>query len=320
MSESLFPPVIKKINSAKHITLLSHVRPDGDAFGSVLALGLSLKKGGKKISILNEDGLTSLFKFLPGSNYIQQTPEHPLETDLVISLDTSTHDRLGKKFTSWNRSVDINIDHHISNTNYAEINIIYSNQPATACIVQLLIEEAGYPLDEEIAANLFVGITTDTGSFKHRGTTAQTFEMTARLVKAGADPTDLAKECYQSFSPSRFKLSQLAMQYLKFESNDSLAIFELTPDMFIQTGASSEDTEGIVESALAVKTVEVSVFFEFRQQDSLKVSLRSKGKINVSEIAREFGGGGHPGAAGIDFPSASGENQQKVLDRLRQHL
>ncbi|MEM9445080.1 MAG: bifunctional oligoribonuclease/PAP phosphatase NrnA [Verrucomicrobiota bacterium] len=320
MKNSDLKTAIDKIHSANSVILLSHVRPDGDAYGSELALGLSLKEFGKKIYFFNQDGLSTLFTFLPGADELTPTPKKMPAADLIISLDTSTENRLGEHFTGWSRPVDINIDHHVSNTLYAKINVIDSNQPATASIIQKLIEESDLPMTPQIASNLFVGLTTDTGSFRYRGTTQETFLMAGKLVEAGADPAYLAKECYQSFSPSRFKLNQMAMQNLQFEKEDTFAWFELHPDMFEKVGALPEDTEGIVESTQAVKTVEISALFEYRGKDALKISLRSKGKFNVSEIAKNFGGGGHPGAAGINFSEDAAQYQQKVLDHIRELL
>lgn len=304
---------------ARNPVLFSHVRPDGDAYGSMLALGLALRAAGKNVRFFNQDGMTSLYDFLPGSGLIEPVPAAaPAECDLVVSLDTSTFERLGKSLVGWKRAVDLNLDHHVSNTNYAKVNVVRPDLPATAMLVQELLEEAGWPLTPEIASNLFVGLSTDTGSFRYRGTTAATLRAAARLVEAGADVPFLSEKCYQSLSLPRFELKRKAMENLVFEMDHRLSCISLRPGDFSACGAKGEDTEGLVESALTAAPVEISAFFEYRADGALKISLRSKGKYNVSDIAGEFGGGGHPGAAGINFAAEAETNAARVLERLRQ--
>jgi bifunctional oligoribonuclease and PAP phosphatase NrnA len=304
---------------ASRITLLSHARPDGDAYGSSLGLGLVLKQLGKDVQIYNEDGLLEMYQFLPASELIQPTPAAS-PTGLIVSLDTSTQERLGKKFLSWKRSVDINLDHHGSNTLYAEENIILPELPATAAAVIQLIQANHWPLPAAAASNLFVGLSTDTGSFRYRGTTAETFRQAAYLVESGADSAELSKNCYQSMSPARFALLRLAFQSIETELEGKLSHYTLTPEMFQISGAKPEDTEGIVETSLNVSSTQIGALFEIKADQALKVSLRSKGSINVSTIAQKFGGGGHPGAAGINFPDKATQNKQAVLEQLRKAL
>jgi phosphoesterase RecJ-like protein len=318
MNSTTFEGAIGLLARAQSPVLFSHVRPDGDAYGSVLALGLALRALGKKVRCFNQDGLTSLYTFLPGSEGVEPTPAASVDCDLVVSLDTSTPERLGKHLVGWNRPVDLNLDHHVSNTGYAGLNVVRPDLPATALLVQLLLEEAGWEITPEIAANLFVGLSTDTGSFRYRGTTAETLRAAARLVEAGADVAALSEQCYQSLSLPRFELKRKALESLVFELDHRLSLISLRPEDFTACGAKGEDTEGLVESALTAAPVEISAFFEYRPDGALKISLRSKGKYNVSALAGEFGGGGHPGAAGINFAGDAGANAAKVLERLRQ--
>lgn len=317
MPDSSIPATAALLRNASRIAVISHIRPDGDAYGSAIGLGLSLLAMGKTVHIFNQDGLIPMHSFLPGSERLESTPTECPGIDLLVSLDTSTFERLGKHCVDWKREVDINIDHHVSNTLYGKHNLIRSDVPATAAIVAELIQTEGLPVSPDIASNLFVGMSTDTGSFRFRGTTAATFRLAAWLVDSGADAAELAKQCYQSMTPERFKLQQLCMQKLTFEQEDQLAYFTITPDMFRQTGALPEDTEGVVESAQAVRTVRLAALFEIRENNSLKVSLRSKGDFNVNDVACHFGGGGHPQAAGINFSSDAEDNIQRVLEHLR---
>jgi phosphoesterase RecJ-like protein len=311
------------LNGAGSVMLFSHIRPDGDAYGSMLGLGLSLRALGKRVRLFNRDGLNSLYRFLPGADLIETTPAQLPAADLIVALDTSTEDRLGLADSlrpAASVTVDWNIDHHVSNTGYGKHQFIDPSQPATAGIITDLIAEARWPLTADIAAALYVGLMTDTGSFRYRGTGPRTFDQAALLAAKGADPAELAKHCYQSVSLPRFKLQQRALGRLQFEFGGAFTHTTLTPADFAELGARPEDTEGIVEAGLTVNGVELSAFFEFKPDDGLKVSLRSKGGINVSAFAQRFGGGGHPGAAGIGFKRDAAANSGLILDALRKEF
>ncbi len=313
-----YAEAISALNHSESVLLLSHLRPDGDAYGSCLGLGLSLSATGKKVLIFNQDGLNTLYTFLPFSERILRTPQENPPAGLLLALDTSTKERLGATCLSWNREVDWNIDHHESNTRYGLNQLVIPEEPAASAILTDLILEAGWPMPPEAASALYVGIMTDTGCFRHRGTSAHTFEQAALLISHGADPAYLAQQCYQTTSLARFRLQQMATSSLQLEQNGLLAFITLVPEQFAQCNALPEDTEGLVEMPLAVRDVQVSALFEHRQDGSLKVSLRSKGKINVNALAGEFGGGGHPAAAGINFKKDGLKNREFVLARLRQ--
>ncbi|MDX6765790.1 MAG: DHH family phosphoesterase [Candidatus Methylacidiphilales bacterium] len=309
------PPLLE----APEIWIFSHQRPDGDALGSALGLGWTLSGLGKSVRIFNQDPVPDLYTFLPGRERVESPAGcSPGPTTLLVALDTSTRERLGKGFLAWNRQADLNLDHHESNTLFGRLNVIDPTEPSTASLVLRLIEEAGWPLPPEAATNLFVGLSTDTGSFCYRGTTAATFHAAARLVERGADPAELARECYQSTSPERFALRRLALQRIRLEHQGRLAVLDLEPSMFAESGAKASDTEGLVEEALTVRGVQLAVLFEERPGDALKVSLRSKGQHNVSTLAQAFGGGGHPGAAGINFEDHAKAHRQSVLERIAQ--
>jgi phosphoesterase RecJ-like protein len=235
-------------------------------------------------------------------------------------VDTSVENRLGPAFMDWKRKVDLNIDHHVSNTNYGILNFIDPSLPASAALILKIIKEANLPLSPSAASNLFVGLSTDTGSFRYRGTTAETFQAAADLVRAGADSAELSRLCYQSVTPQKFDLIRFSLQSIRFEKERRLGIMELTPEMFRNSGASNQDTEGLIDFLQDIQTVELAVLFEERDSENLKVSLRSKGTVNVSLLASEFGGGGHPSAAGINLKGPVRELQNKILDRLREAL
>jgi phosphoesterase RecJ-like protein len=300
-----------------HFTLLSHVRPDGDAYGTSLGFALSLAAAGKTVAVYNEDGLSPLFHFLPQSNLIQKTPaQRPPVKSAYLAVDTASQDRLGATFASWGVQPDLNLDHHISNTGYGKINWIDPQSPASGEVLYGVIQSLQLPLTPEVAQCLYVGIMTDTGSFRYRQTTAKTLEVAAALIRAGADPTDLAQACYQSYPASRLLLQREVLNTVRFDHQNQIAYFRLTPEMFELSGAKTEETEGIIESLQCVKTVEVAFVVESLDAQTTRVSLRSRGKVDVQKIASEFGGGGHTLAAGIRSKLPIAELEQKLLEKI----
>jgi bifunctional oligoribonuclease and PAP phosphatase NrnA len=319
--ESPYKTIGDFIRQHDKFTVLAHVRPDGDAYGSTLALALCLRAMGKDVLACNADGMIDRYRFLPGADTLVATPAtDPDAGRKVIALDTADPIRLGKVFHSWQRTPDVNIDHHISNTKFAPLNCIIPTVPATAELLFELIQSEKFPLDAAIASNLFVGLSTDTGSFKHRQTTARSFEIAAALVRAGADPTDLAQQCYSSFELGRFLLLREALDDTKFLDNGAISYFHLTSEVYARTGTSSEDTEGLIESIQMVRTVEVAFMVEKTDGEFTRVSLRSRGKVDVQQIASRYGGGGHRLAAGIRSVLPQQELEEKLIADIRRAL
>jgi phosphoesterase RecJ-like protein len=294
--------------------LLSHVRPDGDAYGSTLALGLSLQAQGKTVRFFNEDGMTQRYSFLPGARLLAKTdPTPPPADEKIIALDTANQDRLGASFTGWQRPADVNIDHHLSNANYAGLNCVDATTPATAQLLYEIICAEQLPLNRDIAVNLYAGLSTDTGSFRYRQTTARTLEIAAALINAGVEPSEVARDCYQSYSKSRLLLLREALNDAVFTSEDRIVYFHLRPEMFSRTGASPEDTEGLIETMQTAASVEVAFVLETIAGGITRVSLRSRGRVDVNAIAAYFGGGGHRLAAGIRSSLPPAEFEKKLL-------
>ena len=301
--------------------VVSHVRPDGDAYGSTLGLALSLRAMGKDVLVVNADGLSPLFEFLPGSESLTATlPGAPEPDRLILAVDCADAKRLGAAFDQWQRQPDVNIDHHVSNPGYAKLNLIDADSPATAQVLYEIISALKWPLTPEVAANLYVGIMTDTGNFRYRQTTAQTFETAARLVSAGADPTDLAEACYQSFRAERLLLIGEVFKAIHFASRNRVAWFCLTPEMYALSGALPDETEGLIEYLQSVKSVEVAFLLEWLPDGLTRASMRSRGKVDVQRICQEFGGGGHRLAAGLRTKLAPAALETRLLDLIAKQL
>jgi phosphoesterase RecJ-like protein len=300
--------------------VISHVRPDGDAYGSTLGLALSLRAKGKDVRVVNEDGLSPLFEFLPGSEGLREKPLAPEPDRLLIAVDCADRKRLGPTCDAWNRVPDVNIDHHVSNPGYGALNLVDAESPATAQVLCEIIASLKWPLTPEVAANLYVGIMTDTGSFRYRQTTAHTFEVAAKLVAAGADPTDLAEACFHSFRAERLLLVSEVLNGIHFAGRNRIAWFRLTPEMYARSGAIPDESEGLIEYLQAVKTVECAFLLESLPDGLTRASMRSRGTVDVQKICQEFGGGGHRLAAGLRTKLDPAALEQKLIDLIAKQL
>ena len=321
MDKALTQKIIDRLAASKNPALLAHLRPDGDAFGSLLALGHALRDRGQRPSLLVEGGMIPMYQFLPGSELVLDLPAQlPPETDCLVALDTSTRDRLGQKTHSWPQPIDIVIDHHISNPAYGKLNLIVSEIPSTTGVLFELFQQASWKVSPANATCLYTGLTTDTGSFRYRGTNAHTLHAAAQLVELGADPAEIAKQCYLSITHERFALRKMVSNTISIKDKKKSAFLTILPDFYAKTGAKSEDTEGIIEEVASIQGVEVGSLFEFMPDGGLRVSLRSKGKVDVNSIASSFGGGGHKAAAGIRFAKDAEKNRDLVLAAISQSV
>jgi phosphoesterase RecJ-like protein len=296
--------------------ILTHYRPDGDAVGSQLALALLLQGLGKNVAAWNDDEVPAKFRFLPGSGLIQRPPAEPREFDVVIAIDASTWQRVGtaaQKIKA--RKHLINIDHHVSNEKFADINWIVPDAPASGQIAYELIKRGGFLLTREIATCLFAAISTDTGSFTYANTTAESLHVCAELVQTGINVGEVCRHIYESYPYARLQLLQMALADLRLAHNNRVAYYWVTNEMYEGSGAKREDTEGLIDYARAIEGVYVAILFEeLPEPDKVRISLRSKHpKVDVNSIARRFGGGGHHEAAGARISGETHEIEAKVV-------
>ena len=296
--------------------ILTHYRPDGDAIGSQLALTLLLRNLGKTVEAWNDDDVPAKFKFLPGAKLITRPPATPKAFDVVIAIDSSNWQRVGtsaEKIAS--RKHFINIDHHVSNDKFAQINWIVTESPASGQIAFDLIKRGHFTLTAEIAQCLFAAISTDTGSFMFGNTTAACLRVAAELVETGINVGELSRHVYESYPYARLRMLQMALADLKLTDHKRTAYFWLTKDMFNNSGAKREDTEGLIDFARAIEGVVVALLFEELDEPSkFRVSFRSKHpQVDVNSIARHFGGGGHREAAGARLTGLPHDVETRVL-------
>src|SRR5437667_2784246 len=319
MTRFNFEEIGQILRDHQRFAVLGHVRPDGDALGSQLALGLSLKQLGKDVRIWNEDGMLEKYSFLPSANLLTKPPAEPEDVDVALALDTAIQNRLGTALPAISSAkVWINIDHHPSNPGYGDIVYIDPNSPATGQILFELIKSEKLPIDSAIAENLYVAISTDTGSFQYPNTTARTFEIAAELVRAGIDVGRVSQLTYENYPRRRAELLRDLLGTMRFEANDRVASFSLSLATAKKLAVLPEDNEGLIDHLRAIRGVILAVFFEELPDGKVRVSMRSKNeKVNVCAICEKFGGGGHVLAAGARVRGTLAEVEKKILEEVR---
>lgn len=312
--------VIAKHNS---FVIMSHVRPDGDAIGSQVALGFSLMAMGKTVFLVNEDGVPESLEFLAGSEKVTTPPGEALDVEVAIALDTATKPRLGDGalHAASKAKVWVNIDHHISNPKYGDVNVIDSTSPATGQILYNLIRALDLPLPAETRDAIYVAVSTDTGSFQYGSTTAETYEMGAALIRSGLDVGKINADTYDNHPFRRLELMRELLNTLEISADGKLANWELRDATRLNLNLQPDDSEGLIDLIRSVKGVRVAVFFEELEGGKIRVSMRSKDKgVNVCEVAMQFGGGGHALAAGIRMAGPLEEAKPQVLAALQAAL
>ena len=318
MTQATFADIGALLRASQSFAVLSHVRPDGDALGSQLGLALSLSKLGKKVMVRNEDGLIEKYSFLPGGAFLETPWGEPQDFDVAIALDTATQVRLGTAAELVRSAkVWVNIDHHPSNPGYGDLVYIDATAPATGQILFELITSQGLPMDSAIAENLFVAISTDTGSFQYPNTTARTFEIGAELLKCGVDVGRVSQLLYESYPRRRAELLRELLGTMRFEGQGKVASFSLSLEGAARLHARPEDNEGLIDHIRAIQGVIVAVFFEELADGKVRVSMRSKSEeVDVGAICQKFGGGGHKLAAGTRVRGTLAEVETKILKEI----
>jgi phosphoesterase RecJ-like protein len=305
--------VLENIQSRKHFLVTSHIRPDGDAVGSSLALALVLRKMGKSAEVVLGDSVPVIYRPLPHSDSIIHSSRVNGKYDAAIILECDSVVRT--RLQGLEEHFLINIDHHATSKPFADVNWIDPSACAVAEMIFRLAQAAGVKITPEIATCLYTAVLTDTGSFSYSSTNAHTFDLARRLVEHGADPARIAHNVYFSSPTSKMRLLGAALSNLRREGG--LAWMSVTRDDMDRCGALEEDCEGLVNYALGIAGVEVAAFFRETGAERVRVSLRSKGAVNVSEIAGKFGGGGHGCASGFSAPGPLAAAEKVVLDELR---
>src|SRR5437660_5933780 len=322
MTNSKFEEIGRILREHQRFAILGHVRPDGDALGSQLALALSLQQLGKEVRVWNEDGMLEKYSFLPRAELLTKPPSTPEVVDVAVALDTAIQNRLGTALPAVRSAkIWINIDHHLSNPCSGDVVYVDPAAPATAEIVFRLIKSQGLPFNHDIAENLYAAISSDTGSFQYPQTSARTFEIAAELIRTGLDVGRLSQQLYENYPRRRLELLRELLRTMRFEQEGRVASFGLTLKTAAELGVLPEDNEGLIDHLRAVHGVIVAVFFEELADGKVRISMRSKSDVvNVCAICQKFGGGGHTLAAGARVRGTLDEVEEKVLEEIGEVL
>ncbi len=320
MREATRDPAValERVRRAKRVLITSHMAPDGDAIGSELGFAELAGALGVEAVVLNRDHHPSTLDFLPGLDAITVTGELPPgfehEYDLVVALECPDLGRPG--FAGLDRLAIVNIDHHLDNARYGEVNYLDEDAPAVGEMVLAMAETAGVTVTPSLATNLYAALVTDTGDFRYSNATPRAFEAAARLVAAGARPARIAEGLWEHNPARVVRLTASVLATLELLAGGRLAVISCDRAMLETAGAQPEDTENLINIPRAIDGVRVAAFFKAFTDGAVRVSLRSRGDLDVQAVARGFGGGGHRNAAGCTIKGALADVRRAVLKSL----
>ncbi len=326
-----FTKAIDLINSAENILITSHTRPDGDACGSIRAMCDTLEHLGKKANPILLSPLAPWYEFLFEGDIPILGNDIPLEQlhagrfddcDLVIIIDTNSYVQL-PEFDKWLKAADkkvLVIDHHVTGDALGDVEVIDTTAAAAGKIIFDLLKYAKWPITTQLAEALFVAIATDTGWFKFSNADSRLFRLAAELIDAGVEPTKIYEKLYHTLSPERMKLMVRMLESLELHFNGRVATQVIMRKDFDETGATDRDTENMIDQCQQIATVRVAALFVELKDGDFRCSLRSKGNVDVRQIAQTHGGGGHTMASGVNLPGPIKNAKKLVLDAVEKQL
>jgi len=312
--------IAEALQSRRNVLLLNHVAPDGDSLGSTLALARALWARGQRALVGSAEGVPEMYRFLPGSDRIVAVVPEDEMFDAVVFMECSAPERAGALASSavgvpmW-----VNIDHHVSNTGYGDLVLLDSGAAAVAEVVLPIIRVLQPSLDVDSATCLLTALLTDTGSFRHASVTPRTFRLAAELVSVGASPTAIYRWVYEDRTAAAVRLQGAALSRLALAEDGRVAWTVVTQAMLRETGATMEESEGIIGELRALGGVDVAVLFK-EEPDGIRVSLRARGRVRAHVIAEAFGGGGHAAAAGFTGRAPLDDLVRRALEIVGREL
>jgi bifunctional oligoribonuclease and PAP phosphatase NrnA len=316
--------ISRAIEEAESFFLTSHLNPDGDAVGSILALKCLLEKIGRDATLFMTDTIPDNFKFLPGAEEIihKMNGINGTAFDLAIVVDSTDWERTGGPFEpniSFNRV--INIDHHESNSNFGDINLVDTGASATSEMIYDLMETMGLPLELDIATCIYTAIITDTGGFTYSNSNARAFEISEKLVRSGVEPDKIAEKVNESYPVSRLLLLEMALNTLELSTDKKIGAITISQEMFSKTNSGPHIIEGFIDYPRFISGVRVALLYrELPGGEAYKVSFRSRNPVDVAKIAGYFGGGGHMNASGCTIEGKLPDVKKKVLEVVEAEL
>ncbi len=314
-----FTEIAAVLRDAKRIGVACHVRPDADAIGSIVGFAQSMKLAGKTVLVFSEDVVPDNILFLPGSGAVQRSDGLDHSLDVFVALDTATKERLGANTNATLKNVPmlVNIDHHGTNPRYGHLNHVDTASPSCAQIVYELLTTQDFPLDDSVRVNLYAGMNTDTGSFQYSGTTARTHRIVAEMMDAGLNTSAICTQLYDHQPARRLHLLRSLLNEMEFSDQGRIASWKLTLETLRKAEAQPGDTENLIDVMRSVDGVYAAVIIEEMPDGKIRISSRSKdARVNVSKVCEEFGGGGHPMAAGARMSGPIADAALRFLTAL----
>lgn len=308
--------ILKVFEDGERFLVCSHAGPDGDAVGSMLVMGILLEQMGKRADLVSADRVPVVHRWLPGADKIQKAVRVHGPYDAVILLECDGLERT--RLQGLEQLFQVNIDHHASGVEFADVNWIDHEAACVGEMVYRLFKAAGIAVTPNAAHCMYTTVLTDTGGFIYGGTRASTFELARELTSAGADPIKIAQQVY--FSTPMSKLLLLGAALRNLHRDGRVAWLSITYEDMKRSCAAEEDCEGIVNYALSIAEVEVAAFLRELEEPRVRVSLRSKGRVNVAAIAERLGGGGHENAAGCTLDGPLSQARQQIVGELKAAL
>lgn len=310
------------LKSKERFLIGCHVHPDGDAIGSMLAIGLALKKNGKQVAMVCSEGVPSVYSFLEGNSLITKELPDFFIPEVIIGVDCAEKDRLALSPEVWKIPdlVVVNLDHHITNIGFGEINIIDSQAAATGELVYRLLSEGDFEMDSAIAMAIYTAIATDTGFFRYDSTSAFTLELASLLVgKYHIKPSKIAEQVHEQKSFNSIRLLGEILSKLQLSNNGKIAWIVLDQVLLNKFPVENEETESFVNYARSIEGVEIGILFKEFKPNEVKLSWRSTTAVDVSKLAAYFGGGGHARAAGCNINGPMESVIKQVLQFVNEY-
>lgn len=310
----LLARICDEIHRGQRFLVTSHARPDGDSIGSQVALALALRTLGKQVRMVNRDPAPVPYAEFEGVRDIEVAPSVEGEFDALLVMECGDLSRPG--VAGLERYRAINIDHHLGNTGYGAVNWFDSRYAACAEMVVEVIDALGVPLSHGMATAVYLGIVTDTGSFRHAGVSARTFEICRRVAEVGVDPAAMARQVFDSSTIGKLRVMGSLLDRMRLEAGGRLAVLTLDNATMAETGATVDDLDGLINVPLQVRQIQAVVMFKETPDGAYRVSARSKGDIDVRSVAVRHGGGGHRNAAGFDAPGRDDAARASVVAEI----
>lgn len=297
-----------------NILILTHAHPDGDTLGSGFALLRALLKLGKTARVINDDEIPAKYSYLYEDLHCK-----PFQEEYIVAVDVATENLLGNLQNKYSGRVDLCIDHHLTNTEYAG-SLLLRDAPAACEIIYDVINELGVPIDNKIANCLYTGISTDTGCFRYASTTAHSYRIAAKLIDAGANNGLINRKMFETKSKTYVNLERLALNGLQLFCQDRVAVITVTQEMYAKTGSNEQETEALAPLTRQIEGVEIGITIREKKDKTCKASLRTYESVNAADLAKYFGGGGHAQAAACRFDCSVEEAKKRIIAKCAEIL